>query len=585
MHVQLAKTAGFCMGVRRALNITLEVINQKKGKGELIFTYGPLIHNNQAVELLRSRGVGIIKDCSELLKYEGLSPCTVIIRSHGISPQVKKELLEKRTNINICDATCPRVAKVQSIIKKYYDNNYDIIIIGDKGHAEVLGLSGFADNKGFVISSIQEALELPLLKKVCVVGQTTQDENFFLEITKILQSKYKEIEVFDTICDSTSMHQTELKELAHTSDAVIVVGGKNSANTTRLADLSREQGTPTFHIETARELKYDMLKDFKSVAITAGASTPNWIVQDVLEKVKDIQKQKEPFIKRFFLTLGQNILVSNVFISLGAASLTYTTCILQNIRPRFLYMLLSFLYIFSMNVLNQFTEQDISGFNYPGKKRFYERYRLHLLISGVLAGIGSLILAVDLGLLLFFMLALATLTGIIYQVKIIPDNWKFRYQRLKDIPASKDIFISIAWCMVIVIFPLLGSKNDFSYATVMGLIFTFTLVFVRYMLYGIKELQGDRMVGKETLPILMGEKKSIFFIKSLCFFLFASLLLFLINGWILNINYYILIIPSFLLIYIYYYKKIAVTRNLFEFIIDSFFMLSGIVSFLAQIKL
>lgn len=579
MKIRLAKTAGFCMGVRLALNKVLEVINEKKGTDELVFTFGPIIHNNQVIELLNSRGVEVINDISQLEKYKGRA-VTVVIRSHGISPQVRKQLVE--TGVNICDATCPRVAKVQSIIKKYYNDNYDIIIIGDKGHAEVIGLLGFAENKGYVISAVNDIENLPpLAKKICVIGQTTQDEKYFAEITGELKRKFRNVEIFDTICDSTSMRQKELKELAATSEAVIVVGGKNSANTARLASLSSEQGTPTFHVETSLEIQPDMIQNYDSVSITAGASTPNWIFLDVAEKVFEIQKHNAIFLKRSLLTIGQNILKTNIFISLGAASLTYSSCVIQQIKPRFIYFLLTFLYIFSMYILNQFTEQMSVGFNYPGKKHFYDRHRVILITAGVLSGIVSLVLSFSLGITVFSLLFIAALMGIIYQVKVLPERFEkiFKYQRLKDIPASKDIFLALGWVVVIVLFPLLGAGKALTFETILLLIFVFTMVFVHSLIYGIRDLQGDIMIGKETLPILLGERKSIKFIKTLCIFLIGLFFIFFLKGLIPSYSFSLLIMPVYILIYINVYKNFNFNRDSFELIIDTPFLLSGIFSF------
>lgn len=581
MQVILAKNAGFCMGVRRALNMVLEVIYKNKDNNKRVFTYGPLIHNNQVVELLNSRGVQVLKDPADLKKYKDI-PCIVIIRSHGISPQKRKELIESKATIY--DATCPRVTKVQNIIKKYFDQDYSIIILGDKGHAEVVGLLGFAENQGYVISTPFEASNLPPLKKVCVVGQTTLDEKLFLEITEILKNKYAEIEIFDTLCDSTSLRQKELGDLCNISDAIIIVGGKNSANTSRMTKLVQERGTPAFHVETADEIKEQSFQSFNNISITAGASTPNWVFLDVVEKVSEIQKNKESLLKRFAMSLNQNILRTNIYLSLGAISLTYASCKLQNIRPRFLYLLLSFLYIFSMHILNQFTEHATIGFNYPGKKFFYERNRQALILSGILTGIGSLILAIDLGLLVFSLVFIATLMGIIYQVKIIPDSLLsiFKYQKIKDIPASKDIVLAIAWVIIIVISPLLGSRREFNKSTFMAIMFVFTLVFIRSVYYGIREVQGDRIVGKDTIPILLGEKNSNYLIKGLSILLFIMLFIFSIKGYILKIGFYLLIVPIYILFYIYSYKKIVSAKNLFEYIIDFSFILSGIIVFLSQ---
>ena len=234
-----------------------------------------------------------------------------------------------------------------------------------------------------------------------------------------------------------------------------------------------------------------------------------------------------------------------------------------------------------MYTLNQFTEQVSVGFNYPAKKIFYDRHRSILIIAGVLGGIASLILSLELGVKIFSILFIAALMGIIYQVKVLPEHWKktFKYQRLKDIPASKDIFLALGWVVVIVLFPLLGTGEALTSKTILLLIFVFAMVFIHSLVYGIRDLQGDVMMGKETLPTLLGEKKSIIFIKRLCVFLIGLFLIFFLKGLIPYYSLSILIMPIYILIYINIYKNFNFNRDQFELIIDTPFLLSGIISF------
>jgi 4-hydroxy-3-methylbut-2-enyl diphosphate reductase len=249
MSVKLAKTAGFCMGVKRAVDMVLDMpLPQGKTR---FYTFGPLIHNPQTVELLEKRGFRPIRPIEEIqAPREG---ATLIIRAHGISPEERRKIRE--SGVKIVDATCPKVGHVQAIIKKHRSRDYDILIIGDPHHPEVNGLLGFAGKRGIVIQSEEEVASLPDLRKVCVVAQTTQSLDTFHRIVSRIRDRFPETLVFDTICNSTEERQREILTMAPDLDAFFIVGGRNSANTLRLAALASQTGTPTFHIETADELR------------------------------------------------------------------------------------------------------------------------------------------------------------------------------------------------------------------------------------------------------------------------------------------------------------------------------------------
>ena len=264
------------MGVQRAVNITLKAAD--KG-GSKIYTYGPLIHNPQVIELLKGKGIEIISELREL--HSGI----IVIRAHGISPQKKKEIEE--TGAQILDATCPRVKRVQKIIRQYATQGYATLIVGDKEHAEVVGLLGFSQGRGFVVTSEKEVEELPGLKKVCVVAQTTQNERSFNQISRKVKKRFTESLIFNTICDSTQKRQGKTLELARTVDGMVVVGGKNSGNTLRLVKLSESTGTPTFFIEHENELDMDRLKSLSTVGVVGGTSTPLWILERVVKRIEE----------------------------------------------------------------------------------------------------------------------------------------------------------------------------------------------------------------------------------------------------------------------------------------------------------
>ena len=277
--IVVAKTAGFCMGVKRAVDMIMEVL--EKGEGP-VYTYGPLIHNPQVTELLAKKGVIIIDD--KRIPEEG----TVVIRAHGIDPETQKRLEE--APINLCDATCPYVIKVQRITSKYAKREYTVVIIGDKGHAEVESYLGYAEGKGVVIESIDElshTFEKMQGDRYCVVAQTTQDGEKFNKIVLALKEKAKvKLEIHNTVCNATSMRQREAVELAEKVDAMVVVGGRNSANTLRLFDNCQDTGTPTYFVERASELNLKELSKYNTIGITAGASTPQEVIKEVVDYIE-----------------------------------------------------------------------------------------------------------------------------------------------------------------------------------------------------------------------------------------------------------------------------------------------------------
>jgi 4-hydroxy-3-methylbut-2-enyl diphosphate reductase len=275
MKVRVAKSSGFCFGVKRAMDLVLQVAGEtKKGK---VFTYGPLIHNPQALELLRDKGV------APLTETDGEIAGTIVIRSHGISPKRLKEL--KKTGAKILDATCPKVKQVQSIIGRYAQQGFHVIIIGDAEHAEVQGLLGFAGEDSLVIQSEDELKKLPSQQKICVVAQTTQNREKYLELKEKIEKKFPRAEIFDTICDANRKRQKELKDLCHEVDAIVVVGGKQSGNTKRLVEIAESEGIPTFFGESEEDLNFEKVRGYDEIGVIGGASTPDWVLQKIVAKL------------------------------------------------------------------------------------------------------------------------------------------------------------------------------------------------------------------------------------------------------------------------------------------------------------
>jgi 4-hydroxy-3-methylbut-2-enyl diphosphate reductase len=277
MQIVVARSAGFCMGVRRAVEMAREAA---AAEGGTVYTNGPLIHNPQALEKLRGEGVLPLGD------DEAVPPATVIVRAHGVPPATRDRL--HREAAQVVDATCPKVATIQQKIAKYSADGYAVIIAGDADHPEVVGLRGYARGEAHVVPDAAAVAGLPPLEKVLLVAQTTQDEEIFEAIRQQVLERFPAAHALSTICRSTHRRQKEVREIAGTVDAMVVIGGRNSANTCRLAEICRNLGTPAYHVETAAELPLDDLRQKHRVGVTAGASTPAVVIEQVVDRLREL---------------------------------------------------------------------------------------------------------------------------------------------------------------------------------------------------------------------------------------------------------------------------------------------------------
>ena len=572
MRVIVAKTAGFCMGVRRAMDILLDAANEKSdGK---VYTDGPLIHNPQVLEYLEKRDIHVVRGQTDLSKS------TVVIRAHGITPTRRKEIED--LGAKVCDATCPHVMRVQSIIKKYAAQGYSTVIVGDKGHAEVIGLLGYAEGKGHVVQELDEIEQLPPMDKVCVVAQTTQDRRMFKEAIDRLKKRYSNCESFETICSSTYKRQDEIISLSKTVDAMIVVGGRGSANTTRLVKICESQGTPTFHVETDIELDLSKFKDFNTIGVTAGASTPNWMIKRVVEKIRSYKVNSYEKFLFGLRSIASFFIGSCTYVGLGAASMSYASAVLLGIQPRLSFCLIAALFIFSMQVLNHFANKEAVALNEPARAKFYER-KQHLFVGlGTAGAVASFILGFMLSKSIFFCIFLASLFGIFYRLEIIPKSLSkiIRYRSLEQIPGSKEIFYSIAWAVSTALIPFLGTRKSFIPSFAIAIAFAFSIAFIRAVVLDIRDIQGDRILGKETIPIAIGKERTktilIILTASTAVLLFVSSLV----GWTTTLGYYLLPCVAYAFGYQYLFQKRIVSEGLLlETIADFNFIFAGIIAF------
>lgn len=281
MEIIKVDSAGFCFGVKRAINIAFKAA---KNSREAVYTLGPIIHNPQVVEKLSEEGVRTAED----LDQEGIK--RLIIRSHGVSAEFFNEASKK--GIDIIDATCPFVKRAQKYAHSLKRDGYQVVIVGNREHPEVKGILSYAGDDSIVINNTSELNGIALKKKAGVIAQTTQRHIIFQEIVLKCLEKVREIKVYNTICDSTTVRQNATKRLAGEVDLILVVGGRCSANTTQLATICKQMGTKTFHIEAPNEIKEEWFSGVKKVGVTGGASTPGWIIDDVIKRLNDIDKKK-----------------------------------------------------------------------------------------------------------------------------------------------------------------------------------------------------------------------------------------------------------------------------------------------------
>lgn len=506
MKVRLAKTAGFCMGVRRAMEMALAEANRREGP---LFTYGPLIHNRQVLELLEKKEVKAIKDISEFKNG------TLLIRAHGIPPKERKIL--RSSDLKIIDATCPRVAKVQAIIQYNTKKGYTPVIVGDKDHAEVKGLMGYGQGKAIVITNQSEIDTIPENAKVFLVAQTTQHKETYEKIVNSLIEKFPDALIFDTICEATSQRQKEIRTIANQTDGVVVVGGYHSGNTRRLVQVSESTGKPTFHVETEMDLDKEKLSSMELIGVTAGASTPNWMIKNVVKEIESIRSQRESVIGLWIQKLFNFLLLSNFMVALGAFSLTHAAAVLSNRESDLIHPLLTFLYVYAMRVLNRLLDKGASTYNDPERASFYSKHKSFLIMTAVLSIIGALLISYSLGFVVLLSITGLSLLGIIYSIPIVPIKISDlgRYSKIKDIPSSKNIMEALAWAAVISLIPQMESLKTGWIPTIITFYVVLSIAYVRSAFFDILQVQGDLIVGKETLPIILGEERTIFLLKSI----------------------------------------------------------------------
>ena len=281
MKLTIAKSAGYCFGVKRAVNMVYQEAEEAKVP---VYTYGPIIHNEEVVRDLKQRGVHVVRELKEL---ENLPKGKIIIRSHGISRREHEAM--KACGFEVLDATCPFVLKIHRLVEKYSKEGYRIVIAGNEHHPEVEGILGWVEGQpAYTVTSQEDIEKLPLKEgeKVCLVAQTTFNYKKFQDLVEKISKTYYDILVLNTICNATQERQVEARQIASQVDVMIVIGGRNSSNTQKLYEICRRECKHTYYIQTLEDFKPEITGTVRSVGITAGASTPNQIIEEVHTNVR-----------------------------------------------------------------------------------------------------------------------------------------------------------------------------------------------------------------------------------------------------------------------------------------------------------
>lgn len=584
MKIIVASTAGFCMGVKRAVDLALEHAAKSTGG---VHTLGPLIHNNQTIEMLRERRV-ITLDESKPLPADS----TVLVRAHGVPPGAAGEWSAKA---HVIDGTCPKVKTVHHVIEKYRGMGYTIVITGDAGHAEVIGLQGYAGDAGILIHSVEDVEKLPDMAKLCLVSQTTFDNAAFDEIADRVRRHFfgRDVVVKKTICSATEKRQGETRDLAKRVDAMIVVGGKNSANTKRLAKIAAEEGAVTQWVETEEEIEWDKIAGCKTLGVTAGASTPNWMIKRIVDYLLFMDQTKKKTAANRLRRAATLFSTLNVIVATGAALVYYASCVLQGFSPDVLCIAISFLYFLSMYLWNSLTSIESTQHLGLGRYRFYRNHK-PVLYAAVGVCIAALLLLSSLqSRILFYMMLFCTFAGCVYHLTIIPGFLKvlFRYSRLKDVPTSRDLFVALAWGVVLTFMPqAAGAASGPAGNTVLCFAFIFVLAFMRSLIFDLRDIEGDRIMGRETLITIIGEnraRRTILLVTAMACLLCALSPFFLppLKEGAANLRFLFQIVP---LAYLYIFtrmnfEKFTARAVYFNVFADGQFFLAGGAAFLAAL--
>ena len=566
-QITVASTAGFCPGVKNAIDKVLELAKSTK---KPIYTLGPLIHNRQVIETLKEKNIHAVSAVSEIKEKDAI----LVIRAHGIPPELEAEI--RRRSLEVVDATCPLVKHVHQTIAKYAEKGYDTLIVGDKDHAEVVGLMGYSLGRGRVISGPEEAAGLPRMEKVNIVAQTTQEEDVFLAAVSEVRKKTGELTVSNTICKPTKDRQKETVELSKTSDLVIVVGGKNSANTARLFKICQKLAPAAIHIENEDELPAGLLKDKKSVFITAGASTPSWMIEKVLARVRALTGAGRSPMEDRLSFVWELVIASGLYTALAAVALAYVCMKLEASAVSKKLLLMAGLFVLSLHMANRAEEKGAAAPD-KAKRLLFIRFRPVTKFAAFLSGALAVLLSATLGAQVLLTAVFFWGAGMLYPYKL-----PLGFKKSGNFPASKDIVTALGWAFVCAYAPGLWHGTILYKSTHLAVIFAALLVFIRSVMFGISHAQSDMIVGKENFYKAAGPRRTYLALAAMFVFLEAILILLINMGWKPDLAFALFTgLFYYLGLMLFFYFRRTPGRISSETLIDSQFLILALLAWRA----
>ena len=569
MNVDIGKFAGFCDGVKYAVENTF---SQAAKSNSEIYIDGHLIHNPQTLDMLENIGVKTYEDEEDMSVLDGK---TVIVRAHGISPK-RREALSSHAK-KIVNLTCKYVAKIQGLVKKHSSLGYRVIVIGNPTHPEIVGVCGYADDV-HVVYKDEDLNKLPNeSKKTLIVAQTTLQKSVFDKFVNKIQDKYKDCEIIikNTICVATEQRQNEILEIAKRNDVVLVIGGSESSNTRNLYNIASAI-KPAFYVEYKEDLNNIDLSNYKNIGIMAGASTPDWLIEDVAQTIKDKYSSD---ISRFFSSIFDFLNYGYIFFSVGAFLMSYAIYDILSKPFQYKIGIVIALYYLYMSLGNGYSNYTIK----ISDKRRYLFYQNNKIFFTSLMAISSLLMfyfayKVDIGILMLSILS--SLLGVGYNISFENKSrfeGSFFFRLFKKLIPFKAIVISVAVTVLLNGSIFIMNRNIFTENPFLFLFSTsivFLFMFIRQALIEIKFSQSDKIAGAVTLTTYIDSSK-LAFITGIIPIILA---LFMIIGFAVigkssfdidKLKYLFPIIYSSIISFVVMKKKIITSRHLFSILIDS----------------
>ncbi len=581
MKIEIGKYAGFCDGVKHAVEKSFFCSLESN---ETIYVDGALIHNPQTIEMLEKTGVVSLEENMEPAQLEGKQ---VIIRAHGVSPQRLRSL--RSVCKRVINLTCKYVAHVQSIVKKYSGRGYRVIVVGKSSHPEVVGIMGFIydDNDGYVVINESDIAALPKdNKNILVVSQTTMQSEMFESLAKSLKEYYAQSEdvvIKNTICSATSLRQEEARELAQRNDVVLVIGGGNSSNTKRLYEVASAI-TKAYYIETESDIEKIDFSEYEKVAITAGASTPDWLIENIVGRLYEIEKKG---LKKYIGFLLKFFRYSNLFFAMGAFFISLMISHVLGVVNIHKIGIMTSLYYFILSSISHYTNETIAINNNPQYK-FFVKIKPLMSVIIFISVVAMLIIAFSLGQNILILTLFSFVMGISYSLSLKNNTLaknSFIVSFFRKLSYIKAIIISSAVVILLngsyIIYYELNLESQYK-----NLIFSTSIIFffmlMRQAFFDIKNSQSDKIVGSKSITTFIEiEKLYKIFIALPVFFCLAIVLLVYFGIYDASkLKYIIAFLYAFVVVLFIEKNNIIRKEYSFSFLIDSPLYVVGLLALL-----